>query len=198
MPKTLTPAVGYVRMSSGKQEKSPPQQRAEIKKLAIKHHCEIIRWYSDEGISGDATEKRKGFQAMIRDAEEKGDFAVILCWGCEEKGTGAFSHLAAAVDRCAPCSSAYQSVLQGLRARIMARQIRVEYATVEYPSPRGATRARRFIAMMRTGSGSHCVIHRLQEKTKRRSSTGTAFEDPCRQSVTNQPLIPSLDQQASG
>ena len=90
------------------------------------------------------------------------------------------------------------SVLQVLRARIMARQIRVEYATVTYPPRRGATSAWRFIAMMRTGSGIPGVIHRLQEKTKRRSSTGTAFEDPCRQSVTNQPLIPSLDQQASG
>jgi len=29
-----------------------------------------------------------------------------------------------------------------------------------------------------------------------RSSTGTAFEDPCRQSITNQEVTSSLDQQA--
>lgn len=34
MGKALIPAVGYIRMSSGRQEKSPAQQRAEIKKLA--------------------------------------------------------------------------------------------------------------------------------------------------------------------
>ena len=30
---SLIPAVGYVRMSSGRQEKSPAEQRAEITKL---------------------------------------------------------------------------------------------------------------------------------------------------------------------
>ena len=34
----------------------------------------------------DATEKRVAFQQMIRDAEEKGDFAVILCWDQDRFG----------------------------------------------------------------------------------------------------------------
>jgi len=34
------------------------------------------------------------------------------------------------------------------------------------------------------------------EKDQGRSSTGTAFEDACRQGITNQEVIPSLDQQA--
>jgi hypothetical protein len=37
---------------------------------------------------------------------------------------------------------------RALRARIMGRQIRVEYARTVYPSPHGATISRRFIAMM--------------------------------------------------
>ena len=78
MPKTLTPAVAYIRMSSGKQEASPAQQRAEIRKLAKQHHYRIVRWYFDEGISGDATEKRAEFQRMITDAEEKRDFCACL------------------------------------------------------------------------------------------------------------------------
>jgi len=35
--------------------------------------------YADEGISGDNA-KRPGFQAMLRDAVEKRDFAAIICW----------------------------------------------------------------------------------------------------------------------
>ena len=84
--KDLTPAVAYVRMSSDKQEASPEQQRDEIAKLAAKHKCRIVREYFDEGISGDSTAKRKAFQRMIRDAEEKGDFACIICWDQDRFG----------------------------------------------------------------------------------------------------------------
>jgi site-specific DNA recombinase len=86
MSKTLTPAVSYIRMSSDLQEASPDQQRAEVVKLAGKHGYKIIREYFDEGISGDATEKRLDFQRMIKDAEEKGDFAAILCWDQDRFG----------------------------------------------------------------------------------------------------------------
>ena len=44
----LTPAVAYIRMSSGKQEASPDQQRAEVAKLAEKHGCRIVREYFDD------------------------------------------------------------------------------------------------------------------------------------------------------
>jgi len=86
MSKKLTPAVSYIRMSSGRQEASPKQQRAEVEKLATKHGCKIIREYFDEAISGDATAKRLGFQRMIRDAEQKRDFAAILCWDQDRFG----------------------------------------------------------------------------------------------------------------
>ncbi|MHB1038409.1 MAG: recombinase family protein [Pirellulales bacterium] len=83
---TLTPAVAYVRMSGRQQEASPGQQRAEIAKLAEKYHCRVVREYFDEAISGDATDKRKGFLQMVRDAEEKRDFAAILCWDQDRFG----------------------------------------------------------------------------------------------------------------
>jgi DNA invertase Pin-like site-specific DNA recombinase len=86
MSKPLTPAAGYIRMSSDLQEASPAQQRKAINELAAKHGYSIIRWYEDLGISGDATEKRKGFLQMIKDAEEKGDFAAILCWDQDRFG----------------------------------------------------------------------------------------------------------------
>ena len=54
MSTKLTPAVAYIRMSSGKQEASPDQQRAEVKKLAKRHKCKILREYFDEAISDGA------------------------------------------------------------------------------------------------------------------------------------------------
>jgi DNA invertase Pin-like site-specific DNA recombinase len=79
--KKSIPAVGYVRMSSSKQEKSPEQQREEIQKLADRQGYRIIRWYDwDMGISGDDTKRRKAFQQMSADAKTKRDFKVILCW----------------------------------------------------------------------------------------------------------------------
>lgn len=84
--KNLIPAVSYVRMSSDKQEESPAQQRSALTKLAERHGCKLLREYYEPGISGDATEKRVEFQRMIRDAEEKGDFAAILCWDQDRFG----------------------------------------------------------------------------------------------------------------
>jgi DNA invertase Pin-like site-specific DNA recombinase len=75
-----TSAVAYYRMSSDKQEASIPQQQAEVREYARKHGYHILREYRDEGVSGDANEKRLGFQKLIRDAQEKKDFAAVLCW----------------------------------------------------------------------------------------------------------------------
>ena len=79
MNAALTPAATYIRMSSDKQEASPQQQREEAAKLATANKCRIIREYADEGISGD-NPNRPGFQQMLRDATERKDFAVIICW----------------------------------------------------------------------------------------------------------------------
>ncbi len=78
-------AVGYVRMSTDKQETSPEQQRKEIEAYAAKHGYSILRWYSDLGISGDRTEKRVEFKQMIADAED-GRFKAILCWDQDRFG----------------------------------------------------------------------------------------------------------------
>ena len=80
------PAVGYVRMSSDRQEASPIQQRDEIEKLAKAEGFHIVRWYDDHGISGDDTEKREGFKRMIADASGRGDFSAILCWDQDRFG----------------------------------------------------------------------------------------------------------------
>jgi DNA invertase Pin-like site-specific DNA recombinase len=70
--------VSYVRMSTGRQDLSPGQQRAAITAHAKKSGYTVAREYADLGVSGDKTEKRKGFQQMIADgAARKFDRIVV-------------------------------------------------------------------------------------------------------------------------
>jgi DNA invertase Pin-like site-specific DNA recombinase len=81
----LVTAVGYLRMSTDRQETSPEQQRAEVEKYAAKNGYQVMRWYQDLGISGDKTDKRLQFQQMITDAAD-GRFKAILCWDQDRFG----------------------------------------------------------------------------------------------------------------
>ena len=80
-----TKAVGYVRMSTDKQDTSPEQQRIEIERYAAAHDYGIVNWYEDLGISGDNTAKRVGFQKMIADGS-CGGFDAILVWDQDRFG----------------------------------------------------------------------------------------------------------------
>jgi site-specific DNA recombinase len=74
-----TAAVAYVRMSTDKQEDSPEQQRDEIRALAAREGFNVVREYYDGGISGTESDKRHDFKRLIKDAQERRDFEVILC-----------------------------------------------------------------------------------------------------------------------
>ena len=50
----LTRAASYVRMSTGKQERSPEQQRKEISKLAKREGCEVALQFNDDAVTGDS------------------------------------------------------------------------------------------------------------------------------------------------
>ncbi|MGE4002642.1 MAG: recombinase family protein [Planctomycetaceae bacterium] len=78
-------AVAYLRASSDKQETSVPDQRKAVSAYADKHGYRITDEYVDDGISGDATEKRVAFQRMIADATE-GRFQSILVWDSDRFG----------------------------------------------------------------------------------------------------------------
>ena len=78
-------AAAYVRMSTDRQDTSPEQQREEISALAERHNLKIVRWYADEGISGDKTKKRLDFQRMLVDGQT-GEFDTILCWDQDRFG----------------------------------------------------------------------------------------------------------------
>ena len=82
----LIPAVGYLRRSTDKQEKSIVDQRQAILQYAEEHGYRIIGWYIDDGISGDATEKRLDFKRM-RDDAGRGEFSrALLDRGLQDSG----------------------------------------------------------------------------------------------------------------
>ena len=82
----LVPAVAYYRMSSDKQEASIGDQRNAVERYAVEHGYDIIREYIDEGISGDATERRTQFQAMHKAACNGRGFEAILVWDQDRFG----------------------------------------------------------------------------------------------------------------
>lgn len=81
----MIPAGAYYRMSTDDQATSVPGQRSAVMPFAAEHGFQIVAEYIDEGISGDATEKRKEFQRMIADAVA-GKIKAILCWDQDRFG----------------------------------------------------------------------------------------------------------------
>jgi len=77
--------VLYLRMSTDKQDTSIPQQRDALRRHAERNAYKIVGEYRDEGISGDATHKRKGFQKMLADAAN-GGIDRILCFDQDRFG----------------------------------------------------------------------------------------------------------------
>lgn len=75
----LRAAVGYIRMSTDKQEDSPARQRAEIEELAAQNGFEIMSWYEDHGLSGTESKNRPEFQQLLRDAQI-GMFEAVLMY----------------------------------------------------------------------------------------------------------------------
>lgn len=77
--------VLYLRMSRDEQERSIGEQRDALRQYAKKKNYRIVGEYVDEGISGDATEKRIQFQRMIADCPSK-TFELVLAWDQDRFG----------------------------------------------------------------------------------------------------------------
>ena len=75
----------YLRMSSDKQEASIPQQEKALRELCERKGYRIVTAYRDEGISGDATEKRKAFLRMLAEAPA-GKWKRILAYDQDRFG----------------------------------------------------------------------------------------------------------------
>ncbi len=76
MFKKLPKSVGYIRMSTDKQEDSPDRQKANLTEFAERDYT-LVGWYVDPGMSGTESAKRPEFQRLLRDAAN-GHFEVIL------------------------------------------------------------------------------------------------------------------------
>ena len=86
----MTRCVIYTRVSSNNQ--TIDNQLNVLREIAKLKGYEIVREYTDEGISGaKGREERKGFDELIKDATRK-KFDIILCWSVDRLGRN-LSHL---------------------------------------------------------------------------------------------------------
>lgn len=77
--------VLYLRVSTDEQATSIKDQRRVLTEYAKKNAYKIVGEFVDEGISGDATEKRHAFQEMMRESPKK-KWELILCWDQDRFG----------------------------------------------------------------------------------------------------------------
>lgn len=63
-------AVGYVRRSTDRQEQSIPDQKKAIETYAAEHDLSLVKFYTDDAISGTSTLGRRAFQQMVQDAQK--------------------------------------------------------------------------------------------------------------------------------
>lgn len=71
------PAVGYIRMSTDKQEDSPARQRRDIESLAERMNYRITSWYEDHGLTGTESANRPEFRRLLDNAKS-GKFQAVL------------------------------------------------------------------------------------------------------------------------
>src|SRR5438552_1330131 len=83
----LRPAVGYLRRSTNRQEQSIGDQKAAIERHARDQGYAILRFYTDDAISGTSTDARKAFLKLIQDAQSDAcDFRTVLVYDIKRFG----------------------------------------------------------------------------------------------------------------
>jgi DNA invertase Pin-like site-specific DNA recombinase len=77
-------AVLYLRVSTIDQTTS--NQERELREVASRMGCEIVRVYKDHGISGaKARDKRPEFDRLLRDAAQR-KFDMVMVWSVDRLG----------------------------------------------------------------------------------------------------------------
>src|SRR5215471_2691439 len=77
-------AVLYLRVSTI--EQTTANQERELREVANRMGCEIVKVYKDHGISGaKGRDKRPAFDAMCRDATKR-QFDVVMAWSVDRLG----------------------------------------------------------------------------------------------------------------
>jgi len=80
-------AAKYTRMSTEHQRYSTANQDEKIDEYAAGRNIDIVRTYSDDGISGLSIKRRQGLKDLIRDAESNtADFEIILVYDVSRWG----------------------------------------------------------------------------------------------------------------
>jgi DNA invertase Pin-like site-specific DNA recombinase len=77
-------AVLYLRVST--LDQTTANQERELRAIADRMGCEIVKVYKDHGISGTkGRDKRAGFDALCRDATKR-QFDMIMAWSVDRLG----------------------------------------------------------------------------------------------------------------
>ena len=77
-------AVLYLRVSTVDQ--TTANQERELREVASRMGCEIVKVYKDHGISGaKGRDKRPAFNALIRDAAQR-KFDMVMAWSVDRLG----------------------------------------------------------------------------------------------------------------
>jgi DNA invertase Pin-like site-specific DNA recombinase len=77
-------AVLYLRVSTIDQ--TTANQERELREVASRMGCEIVRVYKDHGISGaKARDKRPEFDRLLRDAAQR-KFDMVMAWSVDRLG----------------------------------------------------------------------------------------------------------------
>ena len=102
-------AVLYLRVST--LDQTTANQERELREVASRMGCEIVKVYKDHGISGaKGRDKRPAFDALCRDATKR-QFDVVMAWSVDRLGrslqdlVGFLSELHALEDRPLPASA---------------------------------------------------------------------------------------------
>src|SRR5262245_7434716 len=77
-------AVLYLRVST--QDQTTANQERQLREIAGRMGCEIVKVYKDHGISGaKGRDKRPAFDALCRDASRR-QFEVVMAWSVDRLG----------------------------------------------------------------------------------------------------------------